>query len=75
MRISIITIIFFILLTSCSRTNPKLHVNCFEQIDSITMDTSLIKFSGKSNPYIPKKDFDSIAPCMTPLKYKEVYFT
>ncbi|WP_291721364.1 hypothetical protein [Bernardetia sp.] len=39
------------------------------------MDTSFVEFSGESDPYIQKKYFDSIAPCMTSLKYKEVYFT
>ena len=39
------------------------------------MDTSFTKFSGESNPYILKNNFDSIAPCMTSLDYKEVYFT
>lgn len=57
------------LLMSCSKTDPNLYVRCFESIDFDYID-----FSNYDKSSFTKNEFDSIAPCMKELKYREVGF-
>ncbi|AFM02588.1 hypothetical protein Fleli_0080 [Bernardetia litoralis DSM 6794] len=64
-------IFMYFLLVSCSNRDSEMYINCFEKIDFITVNSTK---NIKSDTYISKKNFDSIASCMTPLKYNGIYF-